>query len=130
MEQRDDFYIPEDVAEWIGLKKSEYLSKLIQLQTPGDIGFEEYTRYERFLAGTIERPDRTYERSEDDQILRTYVRSYDQDELFHQVVIGVLIEDKELKGSVFIPVLSFVSRGAELVREFSVGRVIGASTLN
>jgi hypothetical protein len=130
MEQRDDFYIPEDVAEWIGLKKSEYLSKLIQLRPPGDIGFEEFTRYERFLAGTIERPDRTYERAEDDQTLRTYVRSYDQDELFHQVVIGVLVQDKELKALVFIPILSFVSRAPELVREFSVGSVIGATTLN
>ncbi len=130
MQQRDDFYIPEEVAEWIGLKKSEYLSKLIQLQGPGDIGFEEFTRFDRFLAGTIERPDRTYERSEDDQTLRTYVRSYDQDEVFHQVVIGVLLEDKDQKASVFVPVLSFVSRTPELVREFSVGTVIGASVLN
>jgi hypothetical protein len=130
MERREDFYIPEEIAEWIGLKKSEYLSRLIQHQPAGDIGFEAFPRYDRFIPGTIERPDRTYERTEDDQTIRTFVRSYDEDEVFHQVVIGVLLDDKKNKAAVFVPILSFVSTARELVREFSVGSVVGAPTLN
>lgn len=128
MEKRDDFYIPEEVAEWIGLKKSEYLSKLIQKQEAGDIGFEEFHLFDSYVPGTIERPDKTFESTDDDKIIRTYVKTYSEKSGFHQVVIGVLIEEKEAR--VFVPILSFVSRKKQLVMEFSVGNAIQKPTLN
>jgi hypothetical protein len=130
VEKRDDFYIPEEIAEWIGLKKSEYLSKLIGHQSPDDVGFEQFHLFDDHIPGTIEVPDKVYERMEDDQRLRTYVRSYSEKGSFHQVVIGVLVDDKEKNASVFIPILCFVSKKNELVREFSVGNVITKPTLN
>lgn len=130
MEKRDDFYIPEEIAEWIGLKKSEYLSKLIGLQTPGDLGFEEFHLFDDFIPGTIETPDRVYEHDEDDQRIRTYVRSYSEKGSFHQVVIGVLVDEKEKNATIFVPILCFVSKNNDLVRKFTVGEVITKPTFN
>ena len=128
MERKEDYIIPEDVAEWIGLKKSEYLSQLIQKMTPDDFGFEEFHNFNHLVPGTIENPDKAYEAEEDNRILRTYVRSYDEKGRFHQVVQGVLIEDKDAE--VFVPIIIFVSRNDGLVREFAVGEVIARPTLN
>lgn len=130
MEQRDDFYIPEEIAEWIGLKKSEYLSKLITLQTPEDIGFEQFPAFDKFLSGTIEQPDKILEGSDDGQTLRTYFKTYSENSGFHQVVIGVMIQDKSSKDNVFIPIISFVSKDSELVKNFSQGVVIKGHTLS
>jgi hypothetical protein len=130
MEKRDDFYIPEEVAEWVGLKKSEYLSKLIGGLVPGDIGFEEFHLFDSYVPGTIERPDKTYESSDDDQRIRTYIKTYSENSGFHQVVIGVLLDDNDRRADVFIPIITFVSRNAEVVKLFSVGTVIGAPTLS
>lgn len=130
MEKRDDFYIPEEIAEWINLKKSEYLSKLIQLQPAGDIGFEEFHLYDPHIPGTIENPDKAFESNDDHQTIRTYVRSYIVDDHFHQIVIGAVIEDKTKAANVFIPILSFVTRKNEVVLEFSIGDVITRPTLN
>jgi hypothetical protein len=130
VEKRDDFYIPEEIAEWIGLKKSEYLSKLIGNQHPNDVGFEEFHLFDDHIPSTIEAPDKVFERVEDDHKLRTYVRSYSEKGSFHQVVIGVLVNDKDQDATVFIPILCFVSKRNELVREFSVGNVITKPTLN
>lgn len=130
VEKRDDFYIPEEIAEWVGLKKSEYLSKLIEKQVPGDLGFESFHLYDQYIPGTIESPDKAFESQDDSQLLRTYVRSYRGDCDFHQVVIGLVMDDQASKANVFIPILSFVSKMDEVVREFCVGEVITRPTLN
>jgi hypothetical protein len=130
VEKRDDFYIPEEIAEWIGLKKSEFLSLLIQKQPPGDIGFEEFHLFDQFIPGTIENPDKSVEWESDDQKLMTYIRSYSEKFLFHQIVQGVLIKDKSTKAIVFVPILSFVTKSDELAREFSVGSKVIRQTLN
>lgn len=130
MEKREDFFIPEDAAEWIGLKKSEYLSSLIQKQPADDLKFEEFHLFDGHIPSTIENPDKAFEYKEDDQVLRVYVRTYVERAKFHQVVIGVLIDDKQNKAAVFVPILCFVSKSDEVVREFCKGEVITRPTLN
>lgn len=130
VEKRDDFFIPEEVAEWIGLKKSQYLSKIIEMGKPDDIGFEQYHLFDQHIPGTIENPDKAFESEDEDQKIRTYVRSYRTEVEFHQVVVGMVMDDKEMKASVFIPIISFVSKNDELIKEFCVGEVISRPTLN
>lgn len=130
MEKREDFYIPEELIEWVSLKKSEYLSKLIQMQTSQDIGFEEFHLFDKHIPETIEGPDKAFETEEDQQKVRIYVRSFSGEFNFHQVVIGVVMDDKETKSNVFIPIITFVSKNVDLVKEFCVGEVITRPTLN
>ena len=130
MEKREDFFIPEEIAEWIGLKKSEFLSLLIQKQPVGDIGFEEFHKFDGYIPGTIENPDKTVEWQADDQKLMTYVRSYSEKFLVHQIVQGVVLKDKNTKAIVFVPILSFVTKSDELARELSVGEKVSRRTLN
>ena len=130
MEKREDFTIPEDVAEWIGLKKSDYLSKLIGLLGADDFGFEEFHLFDDKIPETIETPDRAYEEMQDGFKVRTYIKSYSGKVSFHQIILGALVNDDELNATVFIPILSFVSRKDDLVKEFSVGNVITRQTLN
>lgn len=130
MEKREDFYIPEELVEWVSLKKSEYLSKLIMLQKPDDVGFEEFHLFDSYIPGTIESPDKAFETEEDQQKVRIYVKSFSDKFNFHQVVIGVVMDDKATKANVFIPIISFVSKNVELVKEFCVGEVITRPTLN
>ncbi len=126
----DDFLISEEMAEWLGQKKSEYLSNLIQQMAADDFGFEEFQRFDRLLTGTIEDPDRAYGFEEDGQELRTYVKTYHQGEKVHQVLIGVLLPDKAKDAQVLVPIISFVSRKDDLVKLFTKGKVITRPTLN
>lgn len=130
MEKKDDFYISEELAEWMGLKKSEYLSKLIQNAGPDDIPLEQYHLFDQYLAGTLEVPDRTMEFTEDGYVVRTYLRTYQGSQNFHQIVIGVISEDPENKSKVFIPIMSFVSNDGNLVNGFCAGEVVSRPTLN
>jgi len=130
MEKREDFYIPEELVEWVSLKKSEYLSKIIQLQTADDIGFEEFHLFDQYIPDTIENPDKAFETEEDQQKVRIYIRSFSEKFGFHQVVVGVVMDDKASKSNVFIPIITFVSKNVSLVKEFCVGEVITRPTLN
>lgn len=130
MGEKEDFYIPEEVAEWIGLKKSEYLSKLIENQVPGDLGFEDYHLYDGSIPQTIEKPDKVFETTIDRILVRTYLRSYQEKFLYHQLIIGAAIPDKISGSEVYVPILSFVTKEAQIVKEFCQGEVKTHHTLN
>ena len=118
----DEFYLSEDDLEWLSLKKSEYLSRLIENAKPDDIQFEEYQNFEEFIPGTLTLPDWNAEIIEDKQKIKTFCRTYADPEIFHQVVIGALIPDQD-KNEVFVPIISFVTRKEDLIKVFSEGKV-------
>lgn len=130
MEKRDDFYLPEEVVEWIGLKKSEYLSKLINIVEVDDYGFETYHEFDVYISQTIRDPDTTIQFKEDSYSLSTYIRTYSTDKFFHQIVIGAMFPDQNLESEVFVPILTFVTKSDLLVKMFSVGDSKIGPTLN
>jgi len=118
----DGFYLPEDIIEWLCLKKSEYLSKLIENVPAHDFQFEEYLRFEEFIPATLSLPDWSTEILEDNQKIKTFCRTFAEPEVFHQVVIGALIPDQE-KNEVYVPIISFVTRTEILLKIFSNGKM-------
>jgi hypothetical protein len=130
MQKREEFFISEEVAEWIGLKKSEYLSRLILKQSQDDIKFEDFHIYDSYIPDSIESPDSIFERIVDQQIIRTYIKSYVKDQEFHQVVIGVILEDKKHNSQIMVPILSFVSINIEVIKEFMEGEKVLSPKLN
>lgn len=120
--------LSEEAMEWIGLKKSEYLSKLITHLVEEDLGFEQFPRFDSYIPQTLEKPDRSFQYTEDKQEVRVYVRTIEVGETVHQVVIGAVFphQGKEI----FVPILSFVTRMDDLVNLFSVGTPLSAPTLN
>lgn len=130
MEKKDEFYIPEEVAEWVAQKKSEYLSKLISIQEADDIGIEQFHRFERFIQGTIEDPDKTLQAKIDGIVVRTYLKTYAEETGFHQIVLGAVIPDKATKNEIFVPILILVSKKTGLIKEFCQGDVLNKPTLN
>jgi len=125
----DEFIISEEVAEWLGLKKSEFLSELIVKQQEDDFGFEDFQRFDSLVPGTIETPDKAFEHQGDQYAIRTYVKTYNVPEFLHQVVIGAIIESKD-GAEVFLPILIFVTRQADLVMNFERGETINSKLLN
>jgi hypothetical protein len=126
----DKFSIPEVLEEWVGLKKSEYLSRLIENLAEGDFGFEEFHQFDHKLQETVEHPDRSYEETIDGYTVQTYVRTYSDEKMFHQIVIGTVYEDKKNEVEVFLPILTFVTRSEELAGLFCVGSPKTRPTLN
>lgn len=130
MDHKEEFFLPEEAVEWIGLKKSELLSQLIENSPVGDFGFEEIQQFDHLIPSTIQEPDRAYLKNNEDYQLRTYVRTYQQMEQFHQVVIGGVFPDKNGQEEVFVPILIFISRKEEVVQIFAVGENLVRQVLN
>lgn len=130
MDTNDEFYLPEEVVEWIGQKKSEYLSKLIGLVSEDDYGFEDYHEFEHLIPDTVTEADRVFEEVIDAETVRTFVRTYPEKGGFHQIVLGALIPDINSNAQVFVPIISFVTIKDELVREFLSGEAVSRPTLN
>lgn len=130
MSEDDKFSIPEELESWIGLKKSEYLSLLIENLQEDDFGFEEFHLFDHKLQQTVESPDRSYEEMKDGHQIQTYVRTYSDSKMYHQVVIGTVYVDQKKELEIFLPILTFVTRSEDLVGKFSVGRPKSRPTLN
>ncbi len=130
MDSKENYYLSEEDAEWVGLKKSEYLSRLIGLLGPTDIGFEEYHKFDDLIHGTIHTPDRTFLYKEDGYDMRTYLKTYLQGQTFHQIVMGAILPGPENKSEIFVPVLVFVTRSEEVVKAFATGESKNPPVLN
>jgi hypothetical protein len=125
----DEFYLSEEALEWIGLKKSQYLSVLIQEAKGSDFQFHEYMEFDELIPQTLSLPDWTFESSEDGYRLKNFVRLFTDRGIFQQVVLGALIPD-EKEQDVFIPILTFVTRHEELIQHFSVGAQVHRPKFN
>lgn len=118
----DEFYLPEDIVEWIGLKKSEYLSRLIENMESDDFQFEDYHRFDEQIPATISTPDWSVETMDDGKKVKTFCRSYKDKETYHQIVVGAVIEDQG-KNDVFVPIITFITKKDNLVKLFSAGKI-------
>jgi hypothetical protein len=118
----DEFYLPDEIIEWIGLKKSEYLSILIENVSPSDFQFEDYHRFDDHIPATLSLPDWSVEVLEDSYKVKTFYRMYSDQKAYYQVVMGVLVPDQN-KNDVFVPILSFVTREEALVKIFCGGKM-------
>lgn len=130
LDNREDFYLPEEVVEWIGLKKSELLTILIEKMKDDDYGFEEFQSFDHLLPQTIEAPDRAFEEKNDDFPIRTCIRTWPYKTQLHQIIIGAIIPDKNSLAEVFVPILSFVTKKDSVVKEFCRGQIIDRPPLN
>jgi hypothetical protein len=130
VDQEEDFFLPEEAVEWIGRKKSEYLSQLIENAEKDDFSFEEIHNFNELVPTTIGEPDRSYQDDADDYPVRTFVRTYEVGEQFHQVVIGGVFLDPKSQNEVVVPILVFVSRKEKLVSVFLRGESVQRQVLN
>ena len=117
----DEFYLPEDLVEWIGLKKSEYLSRLIQNAPDHDIPFETYHTYDRLIHSTLSLSDWNVEFEEDNQRIKIYCRSHSEEEAFYQIIVGVIILDQS-QSEVLVPILTYVTRFESMTGLFNGGK--------
>jgi hypothetical protein len=129
LDSKENFFLTDEAAEWIGLKKSELLSELINQLTGDDFGFEEFHKFDHLITQTIEFPDRIFADTSEDFEQRTYIRTYKQDIQIHQLVIGAIVKD-QTKNDVFVPVLCFVTKKEDLALKWSKGKLLSKQVLN
>lgn len=123
----DEIYLPEEIMEWVGLKKSEYLSILIQNHRPIDIPIEEFHEFNGLVEGTIRKPDKLYFEEIDGYRVNTYVRAYDKGT---QIVIGALFDEVKENSEIFVPILSLMSNDNDLIKIFTQGQAGNLPILN
>lgn len=117
MKEADDGDFSEEFLEWIGLKKSEYLSWLITNLETHDFGFESFHQFDHLIGGTLERPDEIWYSKSEDFPLQFFHKSYPREDLT-QVVVLASEESKE-EG---VPILSIVTRSEKIASFFKQGQ--------
>jgi hypothetical protein len=76
---------------------------------------------------TIARSDRSYADDVDGNRLHIYVKSYSHGT---QVVVGAVFQDPKKNSDVFVPILMFISKDNDLIKLFTVGKLLKSPTLN
>ena len=124
---KDEFLLPAEVMEWVGLKKSEYLATLITHHQNHDIKIEEYHQFNYLMEETIARSDRSFTDEVEGNRLHVYLKSYSHGT---QVVVGAVFQDPQKNSDVFVPILTFISKDNDLIKLFAVGKPLSSPTLN
>jgi hypothetical protein len=117
MKETDEGDFSEEFLEWVGLKKSEYLSWLITELGSDDFGFETFHKYDHLIASTLERPDEIWYSKAEDFPLQFYHKFYSQENLIQIVVMAM--EKNRPQG---IPILSVVTKFQKIASFFKQGQ--------
>jgi len=117
-----EIYLNEEDIEWMGLKKSEYLSLLIQNQTSDDYSFADFHLYDHLIPQTLKEPEWVSSVRENKYILKMFCKSHHGEKNLYQVVIGFVAEEK-IDDEVFVPILTFVTKDVSLAEQFKSGEV-------
>lgn len=107
----------EEFMEWVGLKKSEYLSWLITELDTSDFGFESFHKFDHLIGSTLERPDEIWYSKSEDYPLRFFHKTFPRDDLIQIVVLAS--EDSK---STVIPILSVVTKFPKIASYFKQGQ--------
>jgi len=122
-----DVFVDEETATSLESKKSQLMAVLLERQSPMDIPFEEFTKYEDHLAQTLENPDEVFSEvdTEGDQIFKFFKACNREGNNFYYIVVGVIVNvDEENLTETIVPILSFPTIDGELYRSFKTGQQV------
>ncbi|MBI2520458.1 MAG: hypothetical protein HYV97_08565 [Bdellovibrio sp.] len=122
-----DVFVDEETATSLENKKSQLMATLLERQSPMDIPFEEFHKYENHLAPTLENPDEVFSEvdAEGDQVFKFFKACNSQGNNFYYIVVGVIVNvDEENLTETIVPILSFPTIDGELYRSFKTGQQV------
>ena len=122
-----DVLIDEEMATSLESKKSQLMATLLERQSPMDIPFEEFSKYDNHLGPTLENPDEVFSEvdTEGDQIFKFFKACNNEGNNFYYIVVGVIVNvDEDNLTETIVPILSFPTIDGELYRSFKTGQQV------
>ena len=117
MKEANEGEFSEEFLEWVGLKKSEYLSWLIAELGPDDFGFDSFHKFDHLVPSTLERADEIWHLKTEDFPLSFYHKSHPREGLIQIVILAT--EKKSAQG---VPILSVVTKESKIASFFKQGQ--------
>lgn len=122
--------LPPEILEQLEQKKSQEISRILSIAEESDIGFEEYLKYIEHLDETLSLADEIYLiRDESSDRFYSFIKHFKNYSYYVLCLKEKLAVDGEEK-TMYLPILSFPSRGVKLYEFYSNGEVIKKNLIN
>lgn len=104
----DEFYLPEEVVEWIAQKKSELLAWVLTHQAEDDIPFEQHTDYADRVAEVLEGPDESWSQEWEGHEVLIHLRMFQGNDVFWMFVVSLnsKVLNDPMGEKVLIPIIA------------------------
>jgi hypothetical protein len=103
----EEFYLPEEVVEWLGRKKSELLAWVLENQALDDIPVEDHHKYEGAVAQTLANPDQAWGQKWEGYRVVVQLKMFEDRGVYWMFVVALLSPVVDRPGEeVIIPVLT------------------------
>ena len=122
----EEFYLPEDTVEWIGLKKSELLAWVLQHQSEGDIPFEEHEDFADRIPETLSAPDEAWGQKWDGHQVLIQLKMFEDDGVYYMFVVGLMspVMNSPSKDEVLVPILAIPTWETKWLRHWLRGNPV------
>lgn len=126
----DEFYLPEEIAEWVDQKKSELLAWVIQHRDDGDVPFEEFGAYGENVEGVLLGADESWAQRWEGHEVRILLKHFEDDALWLFVVCYCAPVEGKPTDQVLVPILVLPTRHTAWLRSWLRGEAITKRALH
>lgn len=123
----DEFYLPDDVLEWVGLKKGELLAWVLENRDDGDIPFEEYEDFTEKVPEALQHADETWLQSWEGHQVQIQLKMFEEDQVHWLLVISLkapVINEQEIENDVLVPILIVPTKYTSWLKKWLSGEKV------
>jgi hypothetical protein len=120
----DDFYLPDETIEWLGLKKSSLLAWIIEHRPDSEFPLEQYDQHQDQLPEIIQSPDIVYEQMWDHFPVAIHLKNIQKKWMLSFLFKCPVLNENDKESQitipqdriVFVPILLVVAHSYEWLR--------------
>jgi hypothetical protein len=123
----DEFYLPDDVVEWVAQKKSELLAWVLEHRDDFDIPFEEFEDYTEKVPDALAQSDEVWIQKWDGHTIQIQLKMFETEQIFWLLVISLkskVLNDEDVENDILVPILVIPTKHTMWLKKWLSGEKI------
>lgn len=120
----DEFYLPDEIIEWVGLKKGELLAWVLENRDEADIPFEEYEDFTEMVPEALQNADETWLQNWEGNKIQIQLKMFEEEQVYWLMVISLkvpVVNEQEIENDVLVPILIVPTKYTQWLKKWLSG---------
>jgi hypothetical protein len=129
----DEFYLPEEILEWVAQKKSELLAWVLEHRDDFDIPFEEFEDFNDLVPQVLEQSDETWLQRWDGHQVQVQLKMFEEDQIVWLMLISLkvpVLNESQVENDVLVPILILPTKHTSWLKQWLSGEKLHTRELH
>ena len=129
----DEFFLPDEIIEWVGLKKGELLAWVLENRDDEDISFEDYEDFTEKVPEALQNADETWLQKWDGYQIQIQLKMFEEEQIYWLMVVSLkapVVNEQEIQNDVLVPILIVPTKYTSWLKKWRSGEKLHTQHLH